>query len=353
MPAMPRAGRAALTCVLVAVPVLAHAMRPRDNLFAAAIPAARTICAVGTFGSIYVSRDDGATWTTRESGTKRPLFSVAFADPEHGWIVGKSGTILHTDDGGETWKAQQSPIKPGKHLFKVVALDAKTAWAVGDWGAIVQTRDGGATWVDRSLGTLTVERTSAPGRMMQTLTDDVIFYDIVFPDRLHGFMAGEFGTLLATEDGGEHWRQIVLPTEKTIFGLDFTTPRDGWLVGIDGIIIHTHDGGQTWETQNGLVDTGEIEDVSFVQAMQNPGLYAVRVSGDYGVVVGDAGALFVTEDGGRHWTRESLPDKHKLTWMRDVTLASRGTAFAVGAAGFVVALDGTTVALPAAPPKHP
>jgi photosystem II stability/assembly factor-like uncharacterized protein len=348
---MPRAGGIALISVLVAVPVVSNAASLRDNLFAVASPGGDVAWAVGNFGSIYLTEDGGKHWQARPSDTKEPLFSIAFASPETGWIVGKSGTIFHTTDGGKTWVPQKSPIAEPKHLFKVATVNATTAWAVGDWGAVIQTTDGGATWRDRSLAGLAVERVETPGRMMQTITDDVILYDVQFVDPQHGFIVGEFGTLLATADGGEHWRQVVVPTEKTLFGLHFTTPAQGWVVGIDGIILHTDDGGQTWTTQNGLTETGAIEDVSFVEAMANPGLYAVSVRGDRGVVVGDSGAFFVSDDGGRTWQRRTLPAEYKLTWVRDAELDAAGRAFLVGAAGFTASAVGETVSLPA-PTKH-
>src|SRR5688572_18410925 len=236
MPAMPRAAAFACALALVAMPVLAQAVALKDNLFAVTATSDEVAWAVGNFGSIYVTRNAGKGWLPRPSKTRRPLFSIAFADERTGWVVGKSGTILHTADGGQTWETQRSPIEPAKHLFKVAAVDARTAWAVGDWGAVVQTRDGGATWRDRSLGALPVERIDSPDRMMQTITDDVILYDVSFLDGRHGFICGEFGTLLATDDGGEHWRQIAVPTEKTLFGLYFATPLEGWVVGIDGIM---------------------------------------------------------------------------------------------------------------------
>jgi photosystem II stability/assembly factor-like uncharacterized protein len=343
---MPRAGRATLIAALVAVPLLAHAAALRDNLFAVTATNDDTAWAVGNFGSIYVTKNGGKSWQARASNTKQPLFSIDFADQRAGWIVGKSGMILRTTDGGETWTRQKNPIEPAKHFFKVTAIDPQTAWAVGDWGAVVQTRDGGATWTDRSLGGLAVERIASPGRMMQTITDDVILSDVQFVDAQHGFIAGEFGTLLATSDGGEHWRQVVMPTEKTLFGVHFRSPDEGWVVGIDGIILYTQDGGQTWTTQNGLTATGAIEDVSFVEAMANPGLYAVSVEGRRGVIVGDSGAFFVSDDGGHTWTRRALPEAHRLTWMRDASVAASGRAFLVGAAGFTAAADGDTVTLP-------
>jgi photosystem II stability/assembly factor-like uncharacterized protein len=344
---MPGAGRVALVAVLVAVPALVRAAALRDNLFAVTATGGDVAWAVGNFGSIYVTENGGKTWQARSSNTKQPLFSVDFADERNGWIVGKSGLILRTIDGGKTWTPQQSPIHPAKHLFKITAIDAQNAWAVGDWGAVLQTRDGGTTWTDRSLGGLAVERVASPGRMMQTITDDVILYDVEFLDSRHGFIAGEFGTLLATADGGEHWRQISLPTEKTLFGVHFRSAEEGWVVGIDGIILRTRDGGQTWTTQNGLTETGAIEDVSFVEAMANPGLYAVSVEGQRGVVVGDAGAFFVSDDGGGTWTRRALPQDYRLTWMRDAVVTPSGRAFLVGAAGFTAASEGDAVVLPA------
>jgi photosystem II stability/assembly factor-like uncharacterized protein len=343
---MPKVGRAALISALVALPALATAAALRDNLFSVAMPEANVALAVGNFGSIYLTRDGGQTWQPRSSDTKEPLFSVAFADPRTGWIVGKSGVILRTTDGGETWTPQKNPLSPAKHFFKIDAIDARTAWAVGDWGAVVQTTDGGATWVDRSLGALPVERVESPDRMMQTITDDVILYDVEFLDAQQGFIAGEFGTLLATADGGAHWRQIAVPTEKTLFGLHFEDPQRGWVVGIDGIILRTEDGGQTWTTQNGLTATAAIEDVSFVEAMANPGLYAIDVRGDRGVVVGDSGAFFLSADGGRTWQRRALPEQYRLTWVRDANLDASGRAFLVGAAGFTASVQGDTVSLP-------
>jgi photosystem II stability/assembly factor-like uncharacterized protein len=346
MPAMPKAGGGLLIAALAVVPVVAPAATLRDNLFAVSAMSADVAWAVGNFGAIHVTKNGGKTWRARQSHTKEPLFSIDFADDRTGWIVGKSGLILRTTDGGETWTPQRSPLEPAKHFFKVEALDAQNAWAVGDWGAAVQTRDGGATWKDRSLAGLAVERVESPDRMMQTITDDVILYDVDFLDAQQGFIAGEFGTLLATTDGGDHWRQITLPTDKTLFGVHFRTPQEGWVVGIDGIILHSQDGGQTWTTQNGLTETGAIEDVSFVESMANPGLYAVSVEGQRGVVVGDSGALFVSDDGGHTWTRRALPEKHRLTWMRDASVALSGRAFLVGAAGFAAATEGETFTLP-------
>jgi len=254
--------------------------------------------------------------------------------------------VLRTEDGGKTWKQQTTPLSIEKHLFKVKAVDKDTAWAVGDFGTIITTSDGGATWQDRSLGIVPVKSEETPGRTTTTLTDDVILYDVSFPDREHGVISGEFGTVLYTSDGGATWTRRPTPTEKTLFGVYFATPERGWAVGIDGLVMRTEDAGHHWEVQHGHPEEAGVEEISFSDTLKNPGMYAVRVDGDHGIVVGDMGMILTSSDGGQTWTRRELPDRDRLVWMRDVSLAPGGGGFAVGASGFDARVERDDVVLP-------
>jgi photosystem II stability/assembly factor-like uncharacterized protein len=322
------------------------ATRLKDNVYGIATLDPETAVVVGTFGSILATSDGGKTWERRDSGTDVPIFGVDLApDGKNGWAVGASGLILRTTDGGKTWTRQKSPLKEPRHLFTVAAVDANTGWAVGDWGAIVSTSDGGATWQDRSLGILTVETEESPDRQTTVITEDVILNDVQFVDGQHGFIAGEFGMLLATADGGATWTHRDLGTDQTIFGMDFTTPERGWIVGIDGLVMQTTDAGVTWTVQLGSRERELLEDVDIVAAMDKPGLYGIDVEGKYGVIVGDAGTLLLTSDGGETWTRKLLPED-ELVWMRDVSLLPGTRGFVAGANGFVGVVDNDKVLLP-------
>jgi len=323
-----------------------YAAELRDNLFGVRALSATEAWAVGNFGVIQHTTDGGKTWREVDSGTRLPLFSIDFGDAQHAWAVGKSALVLRTEDAGKTWKTQTTPLSIEKHLFKVRAVDANTAWGVGDWGTIIATKDGGATWQDRSLGVTPVKTESVPGRTTTTITDDIILYDVSFPDPQHGFIVGEFGTLLVTADGGATWMRREMPTEKTLFGADFDTPDRGWVVGMDGLVLRTDDGGHTWEVQHGKPETAGVEDINFRETLKNPGMYAVRVEGDYGVVVGDVGMVLTSSDGGRTWARRELPDEDRLVWLRDVSLAPGAGGFAVGAAGFDARVERADVVLP-------
>jgi photosystem II stability/assembly factor-like uncharacterized protein len=352
---MDRAGFCAFALVVLSAalvtPVDGATALMKDNLYGVKAVSPTEGWAVGNFGAIYHTADAGKSWNGRESGTKVPLFGIDFAPsagerPNEGWIVGKASLILHTADGGRTWKPQKSAIPADKHLFSVKAIDAKTVWVVGDWGAMAVTHDGGSSWQDRSLGTVTVKMEETPDRVTKTLSDDIILYEISFPDPLHGYIVGEFGTLLATADGGETWEKREVGTEKTLFGVCFSTPDKGWVVGIDGLILHTRDGGRHWDVQHGSMEAGTIDELGFMETIKNPGLYDVAVAGDYGVVVGDTGNLLTTADGGETWTLRELPEKQRLVWMRGVSMVPGTHGFVVGAAGFAAAIDHDGVILP-------
>src|SRR5262245_42499866 len=320
-----------VAALLLALPTLGGAVTVKDNLFGVKTLDANQAWTVGNFGSIYHTTDGGKTWEPSDSGTRASLFAVDFADAQHGWVVGKSGLILATTDGGKTWTLQKSPIPPDKHLFNVKAVSPTTGWVVGDWGAVATTKDGGATWEDRSID------------------QDAVLYDVSFPDAEHGFIAGEFGTVLATTDAGATWTKQETGTDKTLFGVHFATPQRGWVVGLDGLLLHTRDGGSTWEVQRGTARTESLEDLGFVEALKNPGFYAVAVAGQYGVVVGDTGTLLISSDGGETWSERTLPEKDRLRWMRDVSLVPGTQGFAVGAGGFTVPIARDQIVLSPTP----
>jgi len=72
------------------------------------------------------------------------LFSVAFVSTQFAWVVGEDGIILHTEDGGSTWKAQHNGTD--SWLYFVVLITPQVGWAGGATGVILHTDDGGSTW---------------------------------------------------------------------------------------------------------------------------------------------------------------------------------------------------------------
>lgn len=61
----------------------------------------------------------------------------------------QSGSV----DGSAAGWTRQSPVPTGQRLNGVDMVSATTAWAVGERGAIVHTDDGGGTWRRQRSGT--------------------------------------------------------------------------------------------------------------------------------------------------------------------------------------------------------
>jgi photosystem II stability/assembly factor-like uncharacterized protein len=111
--------------------------------------------AVGQWGKIKVGYD---SWPTKSVDAGLPPELTACCDfrgtcchSDHIWIVGSPGTFaLHSADRGKTWKAQptNSPIP----LNAVYFLNHNNGWAVGELGTILSTNDGGTTWKAQMRG---------------------------------------------------------------------------------------------------------------------------------------------------------------------------------------------------------
>ena len=78
------------------------------------------------------------------------------------------------------------------------------------------------------------------------------FYDISFPDTLHGFIGCEGGVLLKTKDGGLNWERVNTPLTTPI-GVNFPDSLYGFISGSFGEgLWRTFNGGKSWTevTQN-------------------------------------------------------------------------------------------------------
>lgn len=104
--------------------------------------------AVGTYGTIVITKDGGRTWTAQASGVREHLYAVAFSNKQSGVAVGANGTLLVTQDGGATWRAEQPQTGKLEQSLTGVAFASggRRAVAVGYGGAILKTEDRARTW---------------------------------------------------------------------------------------------------------------------------------------------------------------------------------------------------------------
>jgi photosystem II stability/assembly factor-like uncharacterized protein len=105
---------------------------------------------VGNDGRILKTTNGGASWSVKLSGTTNHLQAISFTDASVGYAVGSGKTILKTVDGGETWSnitPNLPPLSPDPTWTGVDFIGNGTeGWIVGSTGQVVHTQNGGANW---------------------------------------------------------------------------------------------------------------------------------------------------------------------------------------------------------------
>ena len=119
-----------------------------NSLYSIAYSGSRLV-AVGAFGVIRTSDNNGATWTKRISGTVEKLNDVTWSGSQF-VAVGEEGTIL-TSATGETWTKQNSRID--HDLTCVTWSQQRSLFAASGAGSVILTSPNGVDWTVRTYGT--------------------------------------------------------------------------------------------------------------------------------------------------------------------------------------------------------
>jgi photosystem II stability/assembly factor-like uncharacterized protein len=259
---------------------------------------------VGAGGATTTGYQDLPGWHWVAGGTIR---GASFINSTSGWAVGDGGLIIHSSNGGVTWR----PLASGTNanLRDVQFLDDNHGWVVGDADTILVTDDGGSTWSNQSV--------PPSGNL----------YGVHFINSAYGWVVGDGGTILTTQNGGLVWTSQTSKTTNDLYGVDFVNSAHGWAVGANGTVVATTDGGLNWNVQSSCTETHALYDVDFVD--QNNGW-----------MVGMGSALWTTDNGGSSWTEWYISG-----WTRDlfsVEFTDVNHGWAAGAAGFVAKYDGSS-----------
>lgn len=223
----------------LAKPAAASMLAERAPLNGIAAAGTRLV-AVGQRGHILYG--DGATWQQARVPASVDLTAVYFTSHAAGWAVGHDGLILHSADGGHSWKRQYDG-RAGDAVDERPFLDVRFASpsdgiAVGAFGLARCTADAGASWRD-----------------CKDLFDN--------PQGLHlnaigavggvQYVTGEQGLLLRRRPGEARFVQLTLPYRGSLFGI---TGDAGQLIvfGLRGNAWRSTDDGASWQQ----VDTGGL-----------------------------------------------------------------------------------------------
>jgi photosystem II stability/assembly factor-like uncharacterized protein len=291
---------------------------------------------VGKSGTILKTTDGGGTWVPQASGTAENLSSI-FANTTNTFAVGDNGVILRSTNGGTIWNSGYDPITVIKNLKGVCIRKDTVGYAVGETGTILKTK-GIATkiWLAETSGTtedlMAVHfpvdtlgyAVGANGTIVKKPKQNTAWvsqvsgttntlYSVFFTDANKGIAVGANGTILKTINGGTLWSPITINTTKTLFSVNFADANNGYIAGAQGTILKTTNGGTSW--------------ILLTSATQNDLHGVVQPNANSGYTVGDNGLIMNTTSNGRPWTFRTLrapsltaPTQGQTNQMLDVVL---------------------------------
>ena len=223
------------------------------------------LISVGWRGHILYSDDEGKSWLQASVPVSSDLTAVCFPSDRKGWAVGHDGVVLHSSDGGATWKKQldgyaavktmadyyaKHPLKDSdanqslannvkvfvqegadKPFLGVWFDDESNGFIVGTFGLIFHTMDGGKSWeplIDR-VENSGLRHLNAVRRIGRDL-----------------FICGERGLVLKFDQKAGSFRALETPYKGTYFGI---TGKPGNVVvfGMRGNAFLSTNGGSTWK----------------------------------------------------------------------------------------------------------
>jgi photosystem II stability/assembly factor-like uncharacterized protein len=300
---------------------------------------------VGESGAIGRTTDGGLSWNLQSNGTTERLNDVCFVDTNIGTAVGYSGIILHTVDGGETWLQQDAGIS---HVLTSVSFaDTNVGIVVGSGAfigepaVILRTTNGGETWTRQDYdGAIWLE-------------------DVHLSSTTTGGAVGEGGTILRTTDGGLTWSSQLSGTTSYLRSVSFSSDSVGIAVGFE-VVLRTSNAGSTWitagPTWSALAVSLHHSDLGF--AVAGSQIYRTANSGEtwneassgsaeavYGIAFADENigigvgqaTIFRSSDGGTTWTTSQITGL-----LNDVNFADSQNGTAVGGTGVAGIIHRTT-----------
>ncbi len=144
-------------------------------------------------------------------------------------------------------------------LLSVYFINENVGFIAGYYGTLLKTVDGGQLW--------------------SSYPTTYSFDEVRFVNDSTGWAVGPGRNIIKTTDCGETWiTQSIGGGPEFLYSCHFTDENNGWAVGEDGLILKTSDGGTSWGVQN----SGTIEDLTSVFFTNNKQGW---IAGLYGTIL--------------------------------------------------------------------
>ncbi len=250
-------------------------------------------------------------WSSLVTSYAGNFKDVYFTSTNIGYAVGGNnltGVVYKTTNGGTTWV---STSISGASLESVWFTSSTVGYISGTNGKIYKTINGGTTW-----SSLTTNNTNT-------------IKDIQFPSSSVGYAVCDTA-FFKTNNSGSTWSASAIPSSGNTTvanGTFFSGSSNGVVFGsynfIQGWVRRSTNGGASWSTS--YTTAAAINDAFFINS-------------SVGFIVGNAGGIYKTTNGGSSWIMKMSGITSNLN---AVFFASTNVGYAVGDNGVILkTLDG-------------
>ncbi len=283
--------------------VYAESADQRMNSFELTATPDGRLLALISGSSLVQSLDDGRTWTPVSIGLVQMEFEgirTISVQSDAVWFLVNNRNVARSTDSGKNWELVNALYK-AQGLQRFVFIDSLYGYQLRE-GQLLRTHDGGENWEEMNIfgfGTV-MDLQAGPA-----LGSSVFCLSI-----------GRYMINASTDNGGS-WNISLTETafvDAYPTTLEFIDASTGFVAGDGGRILRTEDGGQSWSIVHGIGYIGTITDLLFTDE-------------NLGIATTYSPTVLLTTDGGRRWN-ESIPSSaHDC----DALAASpSGTLFLVG-----------------------
>lgn len=189
------------------------------------------LVAVGERGTIILSEDMGDTWKKIHSDRELPVTLTGISSYGNGLllVVGHDGVLLRSEDAGESWTKILHSEESGDPLLGTWSADGMSIFAYGSFGRFLRSSDAGLSWEELEL--------DIHGEHLNDFAGD--------QERLQ-MMVGEMGLVLRSDNHGQDWDRIEPFYRGSLFGIAHLQDSTWVTYGMRGHVFVTHDDGETW-----------------------------------------------------------------------------------------------------------
>jgi photosystem II stability/assembly factor-like uncharacterized protein len=270
--------------------------------------------AVGDFGTVLRSDDGGNTWIGLPSGTRNNLSLVQEVEPNT-VVVGGGCTVRESVNAGASFQRLPVDESEGKCTSTVASfsfLSASTGYMEQSDGTILLTTDGGQTLTPK---------TSVP-------LNGATAGEVEFVSPSTGF-ALTGGRIFRTTDGANSWTQVAF-TPAPLSALTFVNAKTAYAVGANNTLMQSSDEGATWHSLPLALPSGSPQ-LALTHISCSDEMHCLIATAP-ATGANDANVLVRTTDGGKTGTLVSPSELNLLS----VAFSTASDAVAVGQYGATV-----------------